>query len=69
MAEKAIPVLELKRPVTNQELAERGGWTPRYIDLEVARGRLKKRCSGRASRFLPCDIQEWLDRRASEVAK
>jgi len=69
MSDSILPVLELKRPITKQELADWGGWTLRYIDKEVHNGNLKKRFAGRGSRFMPSDVQDWLDRRASKVTE
>jgi hypothetical protein len=70
MTDTCIPLLELKRPIKKEELAAWGGWTPRYIDMEIAKGRLVKTMSGKAVRLMAEDIRDWIQRRkSSEVSK
>jgi hypothetical protein len=69
MADFCIPVLEAKRPITKAELAAWGGWTTRYLDMEIAKGRLVKTWSGKATRFMPDDIRDWIERRKSSEVK
>jgi excisionase family DNA binding protein len=66
MAETCIPVLEAKRPLTKQEVADWGGWTLRYIDMEIAKGRLVKTMSGKAVRLMAEDVRAWINNRKSK---
>jgi hypothetical protein len=60
----------LDGPLTKRELAEWLKVSPRYIEGEVGRGALRmRRLSSRAVRFLPADVQEWLDGKATIVAE
>jgi predicted DNA-binding transcriptional regulator AlpA len=64
-----VDLLAVRRPITKKELAEWTGFTERFIDQEVLEGNLRKRFSGRASRFMADDIREWFNRRSSDNLK
>ena len=58
----AVPVED--RPFTKEQLAEWVGVTPRFIEMEVKRGALRAVILGkRTVRFLPRDINLWLNTR------
>jgi excisionase family DNA binding protein len=53
-------------PLTKRELAEWLKVSPRYIEGEVGRGALRmRRLSPRTVRFLPTDVEEWLNSKAT----
>ena len=57
------------KPLTKKELAEWGGVSTRFIEVEVKEGRL--RCvylGSRTVRFLPADINTWLNTRRARGA-
>jgi hypothetical protein len=65
-----VKPIELNRPLTKRELADWLTVSPRYIEGEVSRGALRmRRLSPRAVRFLPADVQEWLDGKATVVVE
>ncbi len=56
----------LSKPLTKRELAEWLGVSPRYLEAEVSRGALRmRRLSARAVRFLPGDVEAWLNAKAT----
>jgi hypothetical protein len=66
MTETSIPLLELKRPIKKEEVAAWGGWTTRYIDMEIRKGRLVKTMSGKAVRLMAEDVRAWINNRKSK---
>ena len=64
----------IQRPLSKTELAIFLDLSERFLELEVQAGRLRAvKLGARALRFLPKDIQNWMDRNATlpsqEVAK
>jgi hypothetical protein len=64
----------IARPLSKTELAIFLDLSERFLELEVQAGRLRAvKLGARALRFLPKDIQNWMDRNATlpaqEVAK
>jgi excisionase family DNA binding protein len=56
----------LDKPFTKRELAELMRVSPRYIEGEVSRGALRmRRLSPRAVRFMPSDVEAWLNSKAT----
>ena len=52
------------RPWTKKELCEWANCSPRFIEIEVAHGRLRAvRLGNKFVRFLPRDIERWTDSR------
>jgi hypothetical protein len=51
-----------QRPQSIEQVCEWGGFSRRFLELEIARGRLKvRRLSKRLIRILPKDIIEWME--------
>ena len=68
--DRTEPVTSLgARPVTKKELSQWANCSPRFIEIEVAHGRLRAvRLGNRFVRFLPRDIERWLDSKATVAA-
>ena len=56
-------------PWTKKELCQWANCTPRFIEVEVQRGNLRAvRLGNKFVRFLPSDIESWLNSRATVAA-
>jgi predicted DNA-binding transcriptional regulator AlpA len=66
----AAPATLEGKPLTKPELAEWVGLTTRFIEGEVKKGNLRAVIIGRRTvRFLPSDINSWLNTRPSTRAE
>lgn len=49
-------------PMTYVQLAAWSGYSIRYLRMQVLSGKLKKRFNHKSTRFMPSDVQEWMDK-------
>jgi excisionase family DNA binding protein len=55
-------MIDTQQPLDKKELAKFLKVSSRFIELEMARGRLRAiKFSNRCVRFTPSDVQRWLD--------
>jgi len=58
------------RPLTIAELCEWLGVSRRYVEGQVAKGRLRvRKISSRLVRVMPSDVVRWLDQSATEEVR
>ena len=66
LAEKPFPAFP--RPMSKTELAAILDVSERFLEMEVARGCLRAiKLSTRALRFMPKDVESWLNSKATEA--
>jgi hypothetical protein len=66
----SVSTLDINRPLfTYKTLSDWTGYSVRHLQGEVEKGRLKKRFEHTATRFLPSDVKEWLDKGCSMPAE
>ena len=62
--------IAIARPLSKTELGAFLDVSERFLETEVKEGRLRAiRLSNRSVRFLPKDVQAWLDRMATHPAE
>lgn len=62
---EAVQARVAERPLSKTELATWLDVSERFLEIEIAEGRLRAVRLGRKVRFKPKDIERWMDRNAT----